>query len=222
MRRILSMSLGFTLLACGGKASEPAPETAAPVSDSTGGEALTQKAEEATGEEQSEPVEPASGPAKLTVEAKVGRDTAKANIKVMNEEGTVIAEGLAGERLGVQSGDLLIEATITDPKAMIDLPTIQQSVSLKAGDEVSESVSFPRSLVRVTVNIKGKVDATAIVTLSKGGVQVAKLTSGDENYVSITPGRYQATVKSKRAEITVSELTLNEGATHNLPLNVNL
>jgi len=51
---------------------------------------------------------------------------------------------------------------------------------------------------------------------------VAKLISGASDYVSVSPGRYEAVVKSQRAEITVSDLTLNEGATHYIPLNVTL
>ncbi|MFT3928434.1 MAG: hypothetical protein QM778_38250 [Myxococcales bacterium] len=221
MKRItLNVGLGLLLLACGGKAapeSTPAPEAAA-----TGGEAVSEPAEEAAAEEQAAPSEPASGPAKLTVVAKVGRDTASANVKVMSEDGNVLAEGKAGQPLDVQSGDLLIEATITDPKAIIDLPTMTQSVTLEPGQEATENLSFARSLVRVTVTIKGKVNPTAVVSLTKDGKVVAKLVSGAPDYVSVSPGRYEAKVKSQRAEITVSDLTLNEGATHNIPLNVTL
>jgi len=224
MQRItLQLGLGLLLLACGGKAA-PAetPTTPAPEPSATGGEAVTEAAEDSTAEEEAEPSAPAAGPAKLTVMAKVGRDTTSADVKVYDADGSVLAEGKAGQQLEVRSGDLTVEATVTDPKAIIDLPTQSQGVTLEPGQEATETVSFARSLVRVSVNIKGKLDPTAVVWLSKNGKVVAKLVSGAPDYVSISPGRYEAKVKSQRAEITVSDLTLNEGATHNIPLNVSL
>ncbi len=219
-RTTLSIGMGLLLLACGGKpaaapVTEPEPVAAA------GDEAVSEVAEEPEAEAEAAPSEPATGPAKLTVVAKVGRELAPAKIKVLAEDGSVLAEGDAGETLDVQSGELLVEATITDPKAIIDLPTQSQSVTLEAGEEKTENISFARSLVRVTVNIRGKVDPTAVVSLKRDGAVVAKLTSGAPDYVSISPGRYEASVKSQRAEITVSDFMLNEGGTHNIPLNVN-
>jgi len=208
-------------MACGGGA-KPAEEPSAPEpSTAAGGETVSETAEEPLAEAQAVASEPEAGPAKLTVITKVGRDAAAAKVRVLGADGSVLAEGKSGEPLEVPSGELTIEATITDPKAIIDLPTQTSSVTVTAGDEAKETLSFARSLVRVTVNIKGKMDPTAVVILSKNGTTVAKLTSGASDYVSISPGRYTASVKSQRAEITVNELILNEGATHNIPLNVN-
>ncbi len=75
--------------------------------------------------------------------------------------------------------------------------------------------------MRVTVNVRGKLDAKAIVTLSRNGATVAKLTSGAEAYVAISPGSYDASVKSDRALITVSGIALNEGATQSIPISAN-
>jgi hypothetical protein len=223
MKRTLGIGFGLALWACGGGAPKE-PATPPPASESAGSEALSEPAEDAVEEQAAAPEEapaPASGPAKLTVVAKVERDVAPAHVKVLAEDGSVLAEGEAGKLLNVQSGELTIEATITDPKALIDRPTRQESVSVKAGDELSQPVVFARSLVKVSVNIKGKLDPKAVVILSKDGREVAKLVSGAPDYVAISPGRYQAKVRSPRAEVSVNDLTLNEGASSNIPLNVN-
>jgi hypothetical protein len=217
---VTSLGLGLLLMACGGAkpAAEAAPEQP---SAAAGGETVSETAEEPMTEALGAAVEPTTGPAKVTVTAKVGRDPAAAKVRVLAEDGSVLAEGKSGVPLDVQSGELTLEATITDPKAIIDLPTQTSQVTVAMGDEAKETISFARSLVKVTVTIRGKADPTAVVTLSRDGQAVAKLTSGAADYVSISPGRYDASVKSQRAEITVNQLILNEGATHNIPLNVN-
>jgi hypothetical protein len=50
---------------------------------------------------------------------------------------------------------------------------------------------------------------------------VAKRTSGDKDYEAVAPGRYNAKVRSNRAEINSSDITLNEGATQTVPIDVN-
>lgn len=172
-------------------------------------------------EKEAAPAAPASGPATLKVVTKVGHDAVAAKIKVYASEGGVLAEGKSGEPLSVRSGDLEIEATLSDSKALLGHETIRRSVSVEAGADKTETVIFERSLVRVEVRIKGKLDTTAVVTLSKDGATVAKLKSGDKDHVAIAPGRYNANVKSNRAEITASDVTLNEGATQTVPIDVN-
>jgi hypothetical protein len=167
------------------------------------------------------PAAEVSGPATLTVVAKVGHDVVPARIKVFDASGAPVAEGASGKPLSVRSGDLQIEATLADSKVLLGHETVHRSVSVAPKADATESVVFERCLVRVAVNIRGKLDTTAVVTLSKDGSQVAKLTSGAKDYVAIAPGRYSASVRSKRAEITSSDITLNEGATQTVPIDVN-
>jgi hypothetical protein len=217
MARIFRLGLIALLASCATAPSKP-PE---PVAASANERAVAG----ATGEETYQPVPeplpaPATGPAKLTVVTEIGRKPVAAHIKIHGEDGAVLAEGKANDVLTVPPGEHEIEATVTDAQALVDLPTMRQRVTVEAGAEVKERLEFARCQVRVTVNIRGKLDKTAVVTLSRNGTEVAKLTSGAEEYVTISPGKYAASVKSARAVITVSEIALNEGATQSIPINI--
>lgn len=219
MRWMVISGACLVLTACGG--SSPAP--AAPVESATEGSEQPVLPEEESAPEPEEEVsqEPAVGPAKLTVIAKVAGNEAPAKITVRDQRGNVLAEGKTGEVLDVHSGVLSIEATITDGSALVDKPTMVQEVSVEPGSEAKEVLAFAYAKVRVSVNIKGKVDKTATVTLSKDGNPVVKLESGASEYVPISPGRYEASVKSQRADVSVPALVIMEGATMDIPLNVN-
>jgi hypothetical protein len=214
-RQILRAVLVSALCGCGGEKA-PAPETQAHAAESGGSEVVLPDPEP-----EAAPAAPASGPATLKVVTKVGHDAVAAHVKVFDASGALLAEGPSGQALSVRSGDLEIEAALSDSKALRGTETVHKSISLVAGADATESVTFERCMVRVAVRIRGKLDPTAVVTLSKDGVTVAKLTSGDQAYVAITPGRYNASVKSKRAEIVSSDITLNEGATQTVPIDVN-
>jgi hypothetical protein len=210
----------LVLTACGG--SNPAP--AAPVESTAQGDEQPLLAEEESApepEEEEVSQEPAVGPAKLTVIAKVAGQEAPAQVTVRDEQGNVLAQGKAGQVLDVQSGLLSIEASITDAAALVDKPTMLQEVSVEPGGDAKEVLNFAYAKVRVSVNIKGKLDKTATVTLSKDGSPVVKLASGASEYVTISPGRYEASVKSQRADVSVPPLVIMEGATMDIPLNVN-
>jgi hypothetical protein len=220
--RLGLVGMGVAWAACGGASAPQAPaEPPPPAAEAAGSEAITEPAESAVDEQAAAPESPPAGPAKLTVVVKVEREPAAAHVRILSDEGTLLAEGAAGQAFEVPSGELTVEASITDPKALIDQPTRAESVSVQPGEDHNLPLVFSRSLVKVAVNIRGKLDPKAVVILSKDGKQVAKLASGAPDYVAISPGRYQASVKSPRAEVNVSDLTLNEGATHNIPLNVN-
>jgi hypothetical protein len=212
-QQILRAALAAVLCGCGG-ASPPAQEPVQPAA-SAGSEVVLP--DEPPPEA---PAAPASGPATLKVVTKVGHDAVAAHVKVF-ADGNMIVEGKSGEPLSVRSGDLEIEASLSDSKALLGHETVHRSVTLAAGADATETVIFERSLVRVVVQIRGKVDPSAVVTLSKDGATVAKLKSGDKDYVAIAPGRYNASVKSQRAEINSSDITLNEGATQTVPIDVN-
>ncbi len=217
MARMTRLGLAVVLAGCAAVSPKPAsvPATA---NESAGMQESTEAAVEPAGQEPSEPV---AGPAKLIVATEIGHTMVAAHITVRGEDGRVLAEGNSGEVLAVQSGELEVEATVTDAQAFIDLPTMRQRVIVEPGTETKERLEFARCLVRVTVNIRGKLDPKAIVTLSRDGTPVAKLTSGAEEFVAISPGRYGASVKSDRALITVSEIALNEGATQSIPISMN-
>jgi hypothetical protein len=214
MARIFRLGLIVLLASCATTSSQP-PE---PVTASANETAVAG----ASGDESNHAVpEPATpGPAKLTVVTEIEHKPVAAHIKVHGKDGAVLAEGNANEVLTVPAGEHEIEATVTDAQALVDLPSMRQRVTVEAGAEIKERLEFARCQVRVTVNIRGKLDPTAVVALSRNGTEVAKLTSGAEEYVTISPGKYAASVKSNRAAITVSEIALNEGATQSIPINI--
>lgn len=207
--------IAMAMAACGGSSPPPATESTAPA-ESAGAEAAIDDAPE-----EETPAAPTSGAATLKIVTKVAGKEVAAHVKVFDEGGALIGEGNAGHPIAVRSGELSIEAELTDPKTLRGQGPVQRSVSVAASADVSETLIFERSMVRVAVRIRGKLDTTAVVTLLKDGVEIAKLTSGDQDYVALAPGRYSAKVRSKRAEITSSDITLNEGATQTVPIDVN-
>jgi hypothetical protein len=214
-RRTVGLALWAVCCACGG-ASSPSAQQPPRAAASAGAEAAPE--EEPTQDARAAPV---GGPATLHVVTKIAGKPVAAHVKVFDESGGQLAEGTSGQALAVRAGDLQIEAELADAKALRGHETVHRSVSVSAGADVTETVTFERCLVRVEVRIRGKLDTTAVVTLLKDGVEIVKLASGDRDYVAVAPGRYNAKVHSKRAEITSSDITLNEGATQTVPLNVN-
>jgi hypothetical protein len=213
--RMLGMTIGVVLFACGGESRPPATEPVQPAASAGAEAALDEEPEQA------EPAAAASGPATLKVVTKVAGKEVAARVKVFDAGGALVVEGASGQPLAVRSGELSIEAELADHKVLRGQETLHRSISVAAGADASETLIFERCMVRVAVRIRGKLDTTAVVTLLKDGVEIAKLTSGDQEYVAMAPGRYNAKVRSKRAEITSSDITLNEGATQTVPIDVN-
>lgn len=213
--------VGATLIGCGG--AEPAPEpTQVEEQPTTGGESMPAEEPEPIEEEAAAPVAPASGPAQLTIVTKVGSTVVAAHVKVLAADGSVVVEGESGTAFNVQSGSYKIEASITDAAIMVDTPTTRTDVEVAPGAELSETVAFPYARVKFTVNVNGKPDSKATVTLLRNGAVVATIPAAAPDFVAITPARYSGKVKSRNAEIEVSEIVISEDATRNIPLNVNL
>jgi hypothetical protein len=214
--------LGAALIGCGG--AEPVAEPTEPTAaESTTGSEEEPIAEAPIEEEAAaEPAPPASGPAQLTVITKVGNDVVAAHVKVLAADHSVVAEGEAGTALTVQSGSLTIEASITDAAIMIDTPTTRHEVEVAPGATLSETVQFPRARVKFAVSLNGKADARATVSLLRNGAVVATIPASTPDFITVTPGRYTALVKSRNAEITVPEMVISEDSTRTVPLNVTL
>lgn len=219
---IITWMLAAALFGCGG--TEPAPESTEPTvtESTTGSEAEPIEAEPVEAEAVAEPTPPASGPAQLTVATKVGNDVVAAHVKVLAADGSAVAEGEAGTALTVQSGSLTIEASITDATIMIDTPTTRHEVEVAPGATLTETVSFPRARVKFAVSINGRADSRATVTLLRNGAVVVTIPASTPDFVSVTPARYTAVVKSRNAEITVPEMVISEDSSRTIPLNVTL
>jgi hypothetical protein len=162
-----------------------------------------------------------SGPAAITVEAKVHGKAVDANIRLLGSDGAEVAAGKTGQTLSVQSGEYEMHVEITSAAVMLDKPTQRRLLTVHAGDNLHEAVDFPWAMVQLNVMVNGRLEKNASVTLSRQGKEVGTLKSGAEP-VAISPGHYEAVAKAGGATIQVSGLMFPEGATQTVPVNVQL
>lgn len=203
-------------LGCGGAQSQAAEAT--PVEEEGAfGEAAPAELEPV---EEEAPAEPARGPASISVTPKVVGQAVSGSVKIMNEAGETVAEGSAGQNITVQSGHYTVEVRVTDEKALADRPTRTMEVDLQPGAQARQEMSFPWCKVRVMVRVKGRKTGKAVVKLLRNGEHVATLQSGAQQYVPLSPGRYQAEVKSGGLVTTLDEVMFPEGGTRDVPIDV--
>jgi hypothetical protein len=203
-------------LGCGG--AQPQAEEAAPFGEE--GFAEPGAAEPEPFEEEEAPAEPARGPASISVTPKVVGQAVSGSVKIVNEAGETVAEGSAGQNINVQSGHYTVEVRVTDEKTLADRPTRTMEVDLQPGAQARQEMSFPWCKVRVIVRVKGKKTGRATVKLLRNGEHVATLQSGAQQYVPLSPGRYQAEVKSGGLVTTLDEVMFPEGGTRDVPIDV--
>jgi hypothetical protein len=132
-----------------------------------------------------------SGPAAITVEAKVHGKAVDANVRLLGADGSEVAAGKTGQALSVQSGEYEMQVQITDAAAMLDKPTQKRSLTLHAGDNLHEGVDFPWAMIQLNVMVNGRLEKNASVKLMRQGTEVGTVKSGAEP-VPISPGRYEA------------------------------
>lgn len=208
---------------CGGSQSQP---TSGPAKEPSAAGVQTPSEKPAEGPAQAaepkEAVEPTMpvGPASVLIQAIVKGKPTEAKIKIVDQAGNVAAEGKAGEKLTVQSGKYQAIVQVTDVDALVDKPSKNIDLDLQAGAEDKEQVSFPWAKIRLNVRIDGKVDTKAQVKLIRDGTPVATVKSADKDYVQISPGRYQAEVSAKNTKATVDNIMFPEGATQDVPVDV--
>ncbi len=198
----------------GGQASPSMPQASPPASGGEQPAAVTEPAQAP------EPAVP-SGPAAVTVEVKVHGKPAAAEVKLLGADGTEVASGAAGEPLQATSGEYTMLVSITDAKALLDKPTQRRPLTLHAGDDLHEVVEFPWAMVQLNVMINGRAAGSATVHLMRQGAEIGMIKSGAD-FTPISPGRYQAEVKTAGASIKVEGLMFPEGATQTIPVHVKL
>lgn len=215
-QRNIAAFLCLGWMACGGgetPAAEPAAQTTA------GSETPAPVAEpEAPAPEPAAP-EPASGPSSLTVSATVNHAPVAAHVKLAGEDGATTAEGETGQKVTVPSGTYTLEVSVTDEKVLIDKPTHEQEVTLLPGGDTTQAIDFPWAKIKLNVRVNGNLDPKAVVRVLRKGAVVAEIKSAAD-YVTISPGRYGATVKARGAEIDIDELMFPQGATREMPVGV--
>jgi hypothetical protein len=163
----------------------------------------------------------ASGPAAITVEAKVHGKAVDANVRLLGGDGSEVVAGKTGQTLSVQSGEYEMHVEITDAAVLLDKPTQRRPLTLHAGDNLHEAVEFPWAMVQLNVMVNGGLEKNASVMLSRQGKAVGTIKSGADP-VAISPGHYEAEAKAGGATIQVKGLMFPEGATQTVPVNVQL
>jgi hypothetical protein len=225
---ILSSALGC-VVGCGGGASEappPASASPSPASASPGTEdnsALDGEPASAASAAEAEPtqVQKATGPASLTLDARVNGKSIPANVRLLSADDHEVASGKTGEAIEVSSGQYTMEVQVTDESALLDRPTQRRQLTVNPGDSLHEHADFPWAMIQLNVRVNGRLDRSAQVTLKREGAEVAKVTSNAAP-AAISPGRYEATVKAHGANIDVKGMLFPEGGTEKLPVDVRM
>ena len=209
------------LLGCAASEGAPQTATAAP-GPSAGSETAAVPESEAEVAPDPEPAQvPPSGPSSLTVSASVKGANVAAHVRLLRADGSAAAEGDAGQKLTVPSGDYSLDVQVTDESVLVDRPNKRSEVTLAPGGDLSQSVSFPWARIKLNVQVNGKLDPSAVVRILRQGAIVAEIRSGGD-YVNVSPGRYKAVVKTRGAEIEVDQIMFPEGATREMPVPVQM
>ena len=162
---------------------------------------------------------PVTGPATLTVIAKVAGQPASARVRVLDAQGAVSAEGRSGSAIALAAGSYQLEATIDDAAVMADTPTQRSELRVEPGQAANVEAVFPWAKVSFDVRAGGRSHRGANVVLLRDGKPVAEIKSGVEP-VPVTPGRYEADVALSGRTIHVTGLQFADSATRTIPVNV--
>jgi hypothetical protein len=218
MRIVSTITAGLLLFAgCGGEA-----ETTEPVELSSGGDE-SPPPELHDDVQDLEDAEPApTGPGHLRIEARLGTEPFTEAVELRNAEGEVVATVRDGQELDLPAGVYVLHGEIRDEDQLIDKPSRDgEVVELPAGGEATAEIVFRRSRVRITATRNGRNLPQARITLRRQGESepVAEFPS-DGRTLSVTPGRYEATIRHRDHHVDANGLVFQDGATQNIPIEL--
>jgi hypothetical protein len=219
LRAIFALTL---LQACSGgsSSSEPAAHPPPQWEEGTGDEQAVAEAEPPSAPTaDSAPLR--AGPATVEVNATVRGQSVAADVRLIGADGSEAGAGRNGEPISVQSGEYTLLVTIVDEAALLDRPLQRRPLTIQPGDSLKESVDFPWAMIQLNVRVNGRPDNGAIIELKRQGAVVGTLKSGAEP-IPISPGRYDAEVKTRGATIPVQGLMFPQGGTQSMPVDVQL
>lgn len=165
----------------------------------------------------------ATGPGRLRVVNRVGGEDASGSVRVLDASGDTVAEGASGDTFTVEAGSYQVVGEVTDPSVLIDTPVRQSDgmITVLAGQEQTVTVDHPVSRVRLRVSRAGRPVArwTMEVRRQGGEGEPIQLRAGND-YIPITPGRYDGTLQFGTNRIEVTGIIFQGGARMDVPVNV--
>jgi hypothetical protein len=189
------------------------PQSDPPRIESGGGEVAAQAAPPAAAAQ-------AAGPASVLVRAIVNGRTVAAHVRVLDANGGIVIEGVAGDApLELRAGTYRAEVTIDDAAVLADRPTQSLAVFVPPGKQTLIEATFPWSKIQLNVIARGLSANGTTVRLMRGGVVVAEVKSGAQA-VLISPGKYEADVLLHGATIHVQGLLFPENGAQIVPVHV--
>ncbi len=158
--------------------------------------------------------------ATITVVAKIERQLAQAEVKVMStaSEPREVAKGLSGQPLSVSDGSYDLYITCMD---LLDQPTITiRDVIVQPGATVEREANFPSGTVTLHVKVGGRTLKKKTLVLFKDGEAVpGKAKTGLP--FKLTPGPYEAEVSvGRKAKSRITGIQVYEGAKRNIPVSL--
>ena len=213
-------------IACGGSPQEQPPPGASIESEQAAGdeqpsdesEAMEDEAEP-TGSTEAPPIaDRAQGPATIVVDVQVKGQPVAAEVQILRD-GEPVENGPSGQPITTESGDYTMIVAVKD--GLADKPVQRRDLTLMAGQNVRETVTFPWAMVQLKVMINGRVAHGAVVDIVRDGEVIATL-KGGAPHTLISPGRYSAVVKARGAKIEVESIMFPAEATQTVPVNVRM
>ncbi|HEY8429752.1 MAG TPA: hypothetical protein VIL20_15315 [Sandaracinaceae bacterium] len=220
MRQLVSFAVASLALAgCGG--ATPSGSSAADLEEPQAVESAA-VVEEAP-EPEAEPEPAATGPGRLRIVNRVGGEEVGGAVRVLDEAGETVAEGASGDTFTLDAGSYRVVGEITDPDVLIDTPTREADgmVTVLAGQEHTVTIDHPVSRVRLRVSRGGRPIARWRMEVRRqgGDGEAIQLQSGNQ-YIPITPGRYDGTLRFGNSQIEVNGIIFQGGARMDVPVNV--
>jgi len=223
MKSLVWMSV--LLLGCGGGTdAAPPPENGGDVEDPyAAGNGGAPEGTEGGGTSTEAPSEPQGGPASVMIKAVMDGTEVAARIQILGDDGRVVQEGEAPLSAQVSAGTYTFTAQISDAAILVDRPTVRnEGVTVAPGGPHNVTVSIPRAQVRLKVVRGGREIRNPEITLMRqGSTEPVHRYRPGAAHIPISPGRYEADVKMGRDVIHVQGITFMEGATQDIPIEIN-
>jgi len=209
------------LVGCGGGSENaPPPENGHEVADpyAEGGGEQTPPDDQGGGSAESPP----AGPASVMIKAVMGGTEVAARVRVLDGD-RVVAEGQAPLSAQMTAGTYTFTAEISDAALLVDTPTVRnEDVTVAAGGPRDVTIQIPRAQVRLKVVRGGREIRNPEITLMhQGSTEAVYRFHPGAQHISISPGRYEADVKMGTQVIHVQGITFMDGATQDIPIEIN-